>query len=335
VAHVVAAGLSTELSIQNASETDAAAVSITFYDQSGAAAATVSGSLPPNGVARYDTAAVPELGSNWQGSAIVEADQLVAVEVMQVVRYVPPPCDTPLTGVSIDGPTIGDTGTLYVFTAVTSPVSATLPLTYTWAPVPDSGQATSTAEYTWDQPGAYSLTVTAENCGGLASGSQLILVGSVVTAPVDPGSGGSLVYTDTEGLTTTVQVPAGAVNEPIDLVYLPQEPGSPPAGFAFAGQGFHLEAFREGALIPGFVFSAPVTITIHYSDADVAGVDEESLALTYWTGSEWEDAACGTVAREIEENWLAVPICHLTEFGLLGETRRVYLPLVVRAAPAR
>jgi hypothetical protein len=336
VAHVVGMGLSTELSIQNGTGTGAAAITITFYDESGMATATVSDSIPPNGVARYDTAAVLALGSNWQGSAILSATQPIAVEAMQVIYYTPPSCDNPLSGVSIDGPTSAYTGTTYTFTAVITPVDATLPISYTWTPAPDSGQAMSTASYVWAQPEVYSLTVTAENCGGLVSGTHVILVGSVVTAPVDPGSGGSLVYTSTQGLTTTVQVPPGAVNQAISLVYLPQEPQSPPAGFAFAGQGFELDAFQNGSLLPGLVFSKPVTVTIHYSDAEVAGLDEGSLALTYWTGSAWQDAACGPVERHPVENWLAMPICHLSRFGLLGKTlHSVYLPLVLRAGSDR
>ena len=64
----------------------------------------------------------------------------------------------------------------------------------------------------------------------------------------------------------------------------------------------------------------PVTITIHYSDADVTGIDEESLVLEYWDEfvGAWMDAACGAYDRHPDENWLAVPICHLTPFALLG-----------------
>jgi hypothetical protein len=332
VAHVESAGLRTELSIQNGSGTGATEVTITFYDESGTATATVSDSIPPYGVARYDTAGVPALGADWEGSAIVNATELIAVEAMQVIEYTPPPCDYPLSGVSLDGPTSGYTETVYAFTASISPPNATQPISYTWIPAPESGQATSTASYEWAQPGVYSLTVTAENCGGPVSDTHVILVGSVVTTSVDPESGGTLVYTNTQGMTTTVQVPPDAVDQATTLVYLPLQPESPPSGFAFAGQGFDLEAFQNGTLVPGLVFAQPVTVTIHYSDADVAGLDEESLTLTYWTDSMWQDAACGPAERHLAENWLAVPICHLSQFGLLGEKRAfaIYLPLVQR-----
>ncbi len=52
-------------------------------------------------------------------------------------------------------------------------------------------------------------------------------------------------------------------------------------------------------------------------------------------GSEWEDAACGPYDRNLAENWLSVPICHLSQFGVFGKTTasKIYLPLVLRNSP--
>jgi hypothetical protein len=82
-----------------------------------------------------------------------------------------------------------------------------------------------------------------------------------------------------------------------------------------------------------FTFEEPVTITIHYTNADVAGLDENALVLEYWDEgtSSWADAACGPYDRHPDEDWLAVPICHLSRFALFGEEQqKVYLPLVIR-----
>ena len=47
--------------------------------------------------------------------------------------------------------------------------------------------------------------------------------------------------------------------------------------------------------------------------------------------SAWEDAACGAYDRHPDKNWLAVPICHLSQFALFGERDYlIYLPLVLR-----
>ena len=148
------------------------------------------------------------------------------------------------------------------------------------------------------------------------------------SVPTDTGS--TLVYTDTQGSPTVIQVPAGAVTETTTLVYTPVETATTLSGFAFAGHAFDLDAYRNGVLLSGFTFSTAVTITIHYTDTDVAGMDESSLVLEHWNGSAWVDAACGLYDRHPDENWLSVPICHLSQFALFGEQRQVYLPLILR-----
>jgi hypothetical protein len=100
----------------------------------------------------------------------------------------------------------------------------------------------------------------------------------------------------------------------------------------FGGHAFELDAYRGDLLLPGLTFSVPVTITLHYTDTDVAGLDEDRLVLEYWNGSTalWEDAACGLYDRYPGANWLAVPICHLSRFALFGKGYMVYLPVVLR-----
>lgn len=147
-------------------------------------------------------------------------------------------------------------------------------------------------------------------------------------ADVSPGEGGSLVYTDTDGSVTSVVVPSGAVTQAVTLHYVSVAAASAPAGFAFAGHGFTLDAYQGDTLLTPFVFSKPVTITWHYTDADVAGVDEKSLVLNYWDDTAWKDAACGTYDRHPDENWLSVPVCHLSQFAFFGTPlRQVFLPL--------
>ena len=46
----------------------------------------------------------------------------------------------------------------------------------------------------------------------------------------------------------------------------------------------------------------------------------------------WQDAACGPYERNADENWVSVPICHLSRFALFAdELHAVYLPLVLRS----
>jgi CSLREA domain-containing protein len=153
----------------------------------------------------------------------------------------------------------------------------------------------------------------------------------LLSVTVDQNVGGMLTYTDTQGNATIIEVPPGAVTEPTTLAYRPVVPSTGPPGFRFAGHGFDLDAYRDDVLLPGLTFSVPVTITLHYSEADLGGMDETLLVLERWNDEdhEWVDAACGPYDRHPDEDWLAVPICHLSRFGLFG-TYRVYVPVVMK-----
>jgi hypothetical protein len=63
--------------------------------------------------------------------------------------------------------------------------------------------------------------------------------------------------------------------------------------------------------------------------------DEQQLALSRWTGSEWRDAAqtcdpASSYIRDVNHDTLSVPICQVGLFGLFRPIRQVYLPIVMR-----
>jgi hypothetical protein len=163
----------------------------------------------------------------------------------------------------------------------------------------------------------------------------------VVTDTIDPFIGAMLTYTDTQGLSTTVQVPPGAVGQEIILAYAPvlspMHPISP--NLRFANHAFLLDAYKGFQPLPGFQFGKPVSITIRYSDNDIAGLDESTLRLDYWTGSVWEDArnTCTPLSqyvRDLAQNVLSVAICHPSEWSMGGAPVEkeflIYLPLVLK-----
>jgi len=168
-----------------------------------------------------------------------------------------------------------------------------------------------------------------------ASGQNFTILPEPVSANLSPDTSVTLVLTDTQGLTTVLTFPAGAVTQTTTVVLTPTV-ASGGAGLAFAGHTFELKAFRDGDSLPGFGFEVPITVTIHYSDRNVRVIkDESQLALMRWTGNGWEDAAntCmppSTYIRDLENNVLSVAICHLSKFALLGPTNQVYLPLVMK-----
>lgn len=148
----------------------------------------------------------------------------------------------------------------------------------------------------------------------------------------------SLTYLDTQNLTTTLNFPVGSVTQTTTVVLTPTS-AQGITGLAFAGHAFDLEVYRSNNPQSDFTFRKPVTVTIHYSDRDVRRVlDERQLTLRYRDEGDWQDAICAsqrmTYTRDIKNNMIHAPICHLSRFALFGPTHHhLYLPLVFKTWP--
>lgn len=154
---------------------------------------------------------------------------------------------------------------------------------------------------------------------------------------VDPALPTTVTYTDPLDQPTTVEIPSGAVTESILMRFEPMQEASLPFVFVDTNHAFTLEAIIDGDVQEDFTFETPVTVTIEYSDADVAFIkDEETLLLYFWDGSAWIDAAtsCDPVSaytRDLVENRLSVDICHLSTFALAGESYlNVFGPIIFK-----
>ena len=153
----------------------------------------------------------------------------------------------------------------------------------------------------------------------------------------------TLVFTSPSGGSTTIVVPTGAVTQPTTLIYTPISTTSVPPGYVFGGLAFTLVASQSGTILSDFRFLWPLAVSIHYPDGDVAGLDENTLALHYWdtVTSTWKDVATScsptsTYWHYPAQNRVVVAICHLSGlgfFGIIGESptydRSVYLPLIL------
>jgi hypothetical protein len=126
---------------------------------------------------------------------------------------------------------------------------------------------------------------------------------------------------------TEIEIPAGAVEDATTFVQAPlAAPQQGTGNLAFANVGMVIEALdEEGEPLDSFVFNQPITITINYTDDDIAGLDEATLKIYYWdtAASAWVDAAttCTPVSeynRQPDINRLSVQNCHLSEFAMLG-----------------
>ncbi len=152
---------------------------------------------------------------------------------------------------------------------------------------------------------------------------------SDATGLITAGDGGDLVYADPQGNPTEVILPPGAVSQDTQLEYKVIDPVALPMTYKQTGHAFHLWGFQGGWLMPEIAFDKPVHITLHYSDSDLAGLDRKTLTLWYWNGSGWSDAACGATERHPSQNWLSVPICHLSYFSFFAQPYRIAIPFIV------
>jgi hypothetical protein len=158
-----------------------------------------------------------------------------------------------------------------------------------------------------------------------------------VTTIITPSDGGTLTNTDPGGDTTTVVVPPNAVTQNTTLIFISGNTSTNiPPNFNFAGQAFSLNAEQNGLPQQGFSFNQPINITIGYNDVDVAGLNENTLIVSYLdtTDDTWKDAAttCTPTSvynRQPSQNRLSVKVCHLTDFALF-EPNLIFLPLIVK-----
>ena len=148
-----------------------------------------------------------------------------------------------------------------------------------------------------------------------------------------PGeTGGTVVSNDGN---TQIDIPADAVEGLLTILFAPQPWPSQNIGvLTFSGNSFELTAFNEFGAVDSF--AQPVTLTLQYDQASLGVIPEDSLILYYWDTIElaWLDAATtcesGSYTRNLEEDWLSLPICHLSEFALLGGSFDLFLPAITR-----
>lgn len=146
-----------------------------------------------------------------------------------------------------------------------------------------------------------------------------------------PSASGSLVFTGSDGLTTTIDIPAGAVSEDSLFLYTDIMPPVLPTGILAYGElAFNLGVYQGGVKVPSIDFATPLPVTLHYTDTNFSGLPEENLRLLIWNGSAWEEAGCGDYIRDPGGNELVVPICQAGQFTLVLGLYRVDLPLTLR-----
>ncbi|HNZ14735.1 MAG TPA: leucine-rich repeat domain-containing protein [Anaerolineaceae bacterium] len=150
---------------------------------------------------------------------------------------------------------------------------------------------------------------------------------------VFPGEiGGVLVSNDGN---TSVAVPPGAVEGELTLIFksTPEVSGFKPPYFP-ASNHFELMAFNGNNETPQF--NLPMTFTVKYNESDIGFLPEENLTLHYYdeNAKQWRDAitTCpsGSYTRNPEQNQFSLPVCHLTDFALVGKGFTNYFPALLK-----
>ncbi len=95
------------------------------------------------------------------------------------------------------------------------------------------------------------------------------------------GIGAKLEYSGTTGNTMTLNVPPTAVTRTLTIVLTQLDPETleTPPQLASGGIALQLDAYLGDERLENFIFEKPVTLTLTYSDTDVAGIDESTLRL--------------------------------------------------------
>lgn len=168
-----------------------------------------------------------------------------------------------------------------------------------------------------------------EGTATLVVGLSAAGVPAPLTAIIGP-DGGSLVSAPDQ---TSYTFPAGAFTAPVTISHtlywpwlLPSTTPLVSAGPAFDLTAVYSATGQPAQLAPGQVF----TVAIDYPAAGTA--IPETLGLWGWDGAAWSQAGITSTVDTVQQR-VTAQVSHLSLFAVLGETHRVYLPLVLRHAP--
>ena len=151
-----------------------------------------------------------------------------------------------------------------------------------------------------------------------------VLPGSPTSAIIGP-AGGSLVSFDGS---TTLSFPGGIFTDTVVVTYIPQFPSLTydliGIGHFFKVTGVYSSTGQPVQPAAGYTY----TLTVQYTDAEKGPAIENTLALYYWDGSQWVEEPSSVV--DTAANTVTSYPHHFSLWAVLGETKRVYLPLVLK-----
>jgi hypothetical protein len=276
--------------------------------------ATGSGAQATHTYAAAGTYHAVVTATNSSGSATAATDVTVA--------------EVPISGLAASSNSPTNLGNTTTFTAT---IAAGDNVAYAWDFGDGATGSGASVAHTYQLTATYAVTVTARNSAGSASASTMVqILPPSVSDTVTP-SQGTLA---TQDGTFQAVFPTGAVTQTVYVTYTAHLTPSQPLtdGLALL-RDFTLEA-RAGDGTPVLSFARPYTITLSYTDAELAArsLDEANLTLVRWDGAAWiEVLPCGGCALEADANRVTVVLDDVGEFALVGRREgQILLPLVLR-----
>jgi hypothetical protein len=146
-----------------------------------------------------------------------------------------------------------------------------------------------------------------------------------ITTPISP-AGGSLASAAGD---VQLIFPSGALTQTAELTYKRLLLDQDTASLIGIGSTFDISAIysgthRQAALAPGETFS----LTLTYTSTQLGPVIEDTLALYNWDGSQWVRDASSRL--DTSRHVLTAESSQFTLWAVLGETKRIYLPAILR-----
>lgn len=195
--------------------------------------------------------------------------------------------------------------------------------------ISDPAHPTSITEY--DTAGSVERTHIVGNYAYLADGFNGLVIAWLelpATNKIDPTGG---ILTSTTG-DTVLSFGAGIFSQAVNVTHTPISPGEvPEVGELIAiGHTFVVTATAADTSRLSIIPNASYTITVAYQPYERGIATRESIALYAWNGDTWSQEGI-TSSVNIIDNLVTAQVDDFSLFAVLGETRRVYLPLVLKS----
>lgn len=184
----------------------------------------------------------------------------------------------------------------------------------------------------YDTPGWSEGVAVVGNRIYVACGDGGLLVLRFRYAPTSatiPTSGGTFT---SNGDHTTYTFPPSTFTDTVIITHTARASSDAPSLNTLAGidHFFDVTAVYSSTNLPAQpAASHTYTVAVEYTDAEKGPVIEETLGLYWWSGSAWSQQGISSTVN-ITDNVVIAQVDHLSLFAVLGETHRVYLPIVMR-----